>query len=994
MDVNVTALARAFSFIWLLLLTLAQTAWANLPLSPEEQALVDGHQPIQVAVMYDFVPFSYVEGGTHKGFVADLLRLIETKTGAKLRARVGEWGDNLEDLRQKQIDAIADVSFKPERTSFILYTTPYFEIPTVVFTDKRFGNYQGLADLSGKHVGVLRNIFYIRELRKRRDIRISEYDDYETLTRALAFGEIDAAIQNLTSGYHYATQNAYTNIKMAAEFQLDNVGREDLRFGVRTDKPAIQSLLQKGLDSITEAEWGELTNRWVGTRYSELVDRRQTVALSTLEREFVRQNPVIRVHNEDNFEPFSFYEDGQPVGHSVDFIRMLAQRVGLEVEFVSGHSWNDYLEMMRSGQIDVMTNIVQSPDRARYMHFTTPYLRLAQGIFRRQDSAPITSVQALKSRRLVLPEGFYTYEQLTQTEGFRIEPAKDSLEALMRVSTGNDEVTIEIMRVAEHLLQKYGIPGVVGSAPSQVIASAPLSLRLAITQNKPILRQILQKAMDSLTEQEKRQVLQKWTGTGAQASNFIHLTGQELGWMESRAAIRICSTRQRLPYEDLVNSNDKHIGAFAELLDVMRHNAGLSVRLVGVDNFREALGLLKRGECDLISRTPPGFEDPDISLSQPLLDGTLVIATNLDEVYVRSFSQLQPHTLAVITGSHVQLYLERHYPELILQPYADMGAAMNAVAAGQVFGLVDTLPVISRAIVTGHHSDIKISGELESDYPALLATRSDETLLLQIVNKAIQSIGAEQFETVTNRWMQVPILAQPPDYRLITQAALATLFFVALILLWNRKLAQLNARIHESRNQLMTAHEELKIKNRMLEQLSTTDRLTRLKNRLYLERAVEQQLLQAEQYSTYTFSLLLVDIDHFKRINDNFGHDQGDAVLTDFAAILKGDSREQDIIARWGGEEFLIICPDTDLTAATHLAENLLQAIRRHQFAGVGHCTASIGVATWAAGDTYKSLSRRADQALYHAKHNGRDQVSQQRPNTSKPSPTSAMTLD
>ncbi|ULG70426.1 transporter substrate-binding domain-containing diguanylate cyclase [Marinobacterium sediminicola] len=973
-----TLITRALSVTLFLLLSLVQTAWASLALSPEEQSLVDAKQPIHVAVMYDFVPFSYVEDGTHKGFVADLLQLIEAKTGAKLKARVGEWSNNLENLRHKQVDAIADVSFKPERTSFILYTTPYFEIPTVVFTDKQFGDYQGLADLSGKHVGVLRNIFYIRELRKRRDIRISEYDDYESLTRALAFGEIDAAIQNLTSGYHYATQNAYTNIKMAAEFRLDNVGREDLRFGVRTDKPVIQSLLQKGLDSITEAEWSQLTNRWVGTRSSELVDRRQTVALSIKEREFVRQNPVIRVHNEANFEPFSFYEDDQPVGHSVDFIRMLAQRVGLKVEFVSGHSWNDYLEMMRNGQLDVMTNIVHSPERAQYMHFTTPYLRLAQGIFRRQDSAPITSAQQLQSRRLVLPEGFYTYEQLSRKEGFRVEPAKDSLEALMRVSTGTEEVTIEIMRVAEHLLQKYGIPGVAGSAPHQVIAADPLSLRLAITRNKPLLKQILQKAMDSLTEQEKRQVLHKWTGKGAQASNFIHLTGQELGWMESRAAIRVCSTRQRLPYEDMISSNGNHIGVFAELLDIMRHNAGLSVRLVSVANFREALGRLKRGECDLISRTPPGFADPGISLSQPLLEGTLVIATGLDEVYVRNFSQLEPYMLAVVEGSHVQLYLERHHAELKLKPYPDLADAMKAVAAGKVFGLVDTLPVISRAIVTDHHSDIKISGELEADYPALLATRSDDALLLQIVNKAIQSIGTEQFETVTNRWMQAPILAEPPDYRLITQVALATLFVVALILIWNRKLAHLNARIHESRNELMTAHEELKIKNRMLEQLSTTDRLTRLKNRLYLERAFEQQLLQAEQDSTYTFSLLLVDIDHFKRINDGFGHDQGDAVLTDFAAVLKGTSREQDVIARWGGEEFMLICPNTDLRAATELAERLLKALRGHHFAEVGHCTASIGVATWTSGDSYKSLCRRADQALYHAKHSGRDQVSQQ----------------
>ena len=956
---------------------LASPAAANMQLSAEERALIEQQEVIEVAVMYDFVPFSYIENGTHTGFVADLLDLIEARTGAQLKARIGEWGDNLERLRNQQIDAVADISFKPERTSFTLYTTPYFEIPTVVFADKTFGDYHSLADLSGKQVGVLRNIFYLRELSAREDIHVRTYDDYEQLTRALAFGEIDAAIQNLTSGYHYATHNAYTNIKMAGEFSLDTVGREDLRFGVRTDRPAIQSLLQKGLDSITPDEWDTLINRWVGVSATGLAEHRRTVALTPEEREFVKNNPVIRVHNEQNFEPYSFFEDGQPQGHSVDFIRLLAQRAGLEVEFVNGHSWNDYLGMMRTGQLDVMTNIVFSRERANYMLFTTPYLRLAQGIYRRQGSPGINSPKALQASTLALPEGFYTYEQLGRHGGFKIQPARDSLEALMQVSTGTADATIEIMSVAEHLLQKYAVPGVTGSIPHELIAAEPLSLRLAINIDKPLLRQILQKAMDSLSEQEKRQLQHAWTESSTHKSNYIHLTGRELAWLESRAAVRICSVRQRLPYEQLTSGNE-HIGAFADLLDVMRHNAGLSVKLIPVDHFREGLQRLKQGDCDLVSRAPPRLVDEAISLSQPLLEGVLVIATGLDEVYVRNFSQLSTRTLAVVEGSHVQVYLEQHHPELRIRLYPDFSSAMGAVADGHVFGLIGTLPTISRAIVTEHRADIKISGELVPDYPAVLATRSGNQILLQIINKAIQSISTEQYETIGNRWLQAPVLAEPPDYRLITQAALATLLLITLILVWNRKLARLNARIQDSSNQLLAAHEELKVKNRMLEQLSTTDRLTRLKNRLYLERAFEQQLKRAEQILEYGFSLLLVDIDHFKDVNDRYGHECGDAVLTDFAAVLSGNSREQDILARWGGEEFMLICPDTRLEDAVQYAQALLSAVRGHRFSQVGRCTASIGVAAWEPGDCYKTLCRRADQALYQAKRQGRDQVCQQ----------------
>lgn len=969
-----TDILRIFFAFACCLLLVTRTAAADVELTPGEQALTEQGKVIEVAVMYDFVPFSYVEDGQLTGFVADLLKLIEAKTGARLQPRISEWSDSLQRLKNKQIDAIANISFKPERTSYTLYTTPYYEIPTVVFTDKQFGNYESLADLSGKHVGVLKDIFYLKELSTREDIRISTYDDYGKLTRALAFGEIDAAIQNLTSGYHYATKNAYTNIKVAGEFTLDTVGREDLRFGVRSDRPAIQSLLQKGLDSISDQEWNQLINRWVGVSSSDFTERRQTIALTPEEREFVKNNPVIRVHNESNFEPYNFFEDGLPQGHSIDFMRMLAKRAGLEVKFVSGRSWNDYLKMMRRGELDVMTNIVYSDERSQYMLFTKPYLRLAQGIFRRQGTEDLDSIEKLKASRLALPEGFFTYQKLSQESGYNLIPARDPLDALMRISTNEADATIEIMSVAEHLMRKYAVPGIVGSNPHQVMASEPLSLRLAVTTDKPILRHILQKAMDSLSEQEKRQLQSKWTGSGALDSNYLHLSGTELAWMESHAAARICTSRSRLPFEKTTEKGD-HIGAFADLLDVIRHNAGLSVRLVPVDNFSQALAYLKEGACDLVSRAPPSLESTGISLSHPLLQESLVIATGLDEIYVHDISQVRNQTLAVLEGSHVQHHLETVHPELNLRLYPDLSHAMDAIASGQVFGLIDTLPSLSRAIVTEHRSDIKISGELADIYPATLATRSSDKTLLQIVNKAIQSIRPEQYETINNRWLQAPVTAEPPDYRLIIQAALATTLLVLLMLVWNRKLARLNANIRDSRNQLMQAHEELKVKNRMLEQLSTTDRLTRLYNRLYLEKAFEEQLARAEQVNGYSFSLLLVDIDHFKQINDRYGHDRGDAVLTDFAAVLKGSCREQDIIARWGGEEFMLVCPDTRLGDAMAQAKSLLYSIQQHRFAHVGHCTASIGVASWQPGDSYQSLCRRADQALYQAKGQGRNRV-------------------
>ena len=97
------------------------------------------------------------------------------------------------------------------------------------------------------------------------------------------------------------------------------------------------------------------------------------VELTADEQAWIRDNPTIRVHNEMDWPPYNFNVDGEPTGFSIDYMRLLAEQAGLEIEFVSGPSWNDFLNMMRSGDLDVMLNIVDTPGRREFLLFTGPY---------------------------------------------------------------------------------------------------------------------------------------------------------------------------------------------------------------------------------------------------------------------------------------------------------------------------------------------------------------------------------------------------------------------------------------------------------------------------------------------------------------------------------------------------------------------------------------------------------------------------------------------
>lgn len=180
--------------------------------------------------------------------------------------------------------------------------------------------------------------------------------------------------------------------------------------------------------------------------------------------------------------------------------------------------------------------------------------------------------------------------------------------------------------------------------------------------------------------------------------------------------------------------------------------------------------------------------------------------------------------------------------------------------------------------------------------------------------------------------------------------------------------------LKETQNSLTEAHAELTLKSKALEEMIVTDFLTKMFNRQKVERDINIEVSRYERYKR-PFSIILLDIDKFKSINDTYGHNAGDAVLIDLARILKSSVRKIDIPGRWGGEEFLIFCPETDLDGTRVVAENLRQKIESHTFEIDRKVTSSFGVAEYKEGEVTKDFIRRADDALYLAKQNGRNRV-------------------
>ena len=201
--------------------------------------------------------------------------------------------------------------------------------------------------------------------------------------------------------------------------------------------------------------------------------------------------------------------------------------------------------------------------------------------------------------------------------------------------------------------------------------------------------------------------------------------------------------------------------------------------------------------------------------------------------------------------------------------------------------------------------------------------------------------------------------SEPLEKRWEYVYTIATFTIIALLIpiFYGRKLIK----------QQQVLHEEIS-------RIAAEDDLTGLYNRRKINELIHDEIERSERYKK-GFSIIIMDIDFFKRVNDRFGHLAGDQLLKMFSDIMRDTIRHTDTAGRWGGEEFVVLCPETKMDGAMALADKIRQRIESYIFNSFGKQTASFGVACYVDDDSVDSIISRADIALYDAKNSGRNRV-------------------
>ena len=436
----------------------------------------------------------------------------------------------------------------------------------------------------------------------------------------------------------------------------------------------------------------------------------------------------------------------------------------------------------------------------------------------------------------------------------------------------------------------------------------------------------------------------------------IKFTDTEKNYLEQQT-INMCVDPHWMPFEKI--ENEKHIGISADYFKMFKEKFGIDVRLVPTDTWSQSLEFAKQRKCDILSLTmATPIKKEYLNFTEPYLKIPLVIATKTDVPFINDFTSLEGKTVGIPKDYSFVEILKKQHPKLKIIEVENIKDGLDRVTQGELFGYIGALASIGHLFQNDYTGELKIAGKFDASWDLSVGVRNDDPILLNIFQKATKGIDTLSKQKIMNDWVAISY-EKGTDYTLIIKILLAVCVVLAF---------------------LLYRHSILKTANKELELLATTDSMTKLHNRRYFSQATEYMLLLAKRNST-NISTLLLDIDSFKNVNDTYGHKIGDDVIITLASLLKEITRESDIVCRYGGEEFAILLPKTDVDGAQKIANKIRKKVEELTIdledSKTLNFTVSIGVSqvNTLKESSIEAVMSRADKALYEAKETGKNKV-------------------
>ena len=435
----------------------------------------------------------------------------------------------------------------------------------------------------------------------------------------------------------------------------------------------------------------------------------------------------------------------------------------------------------------------------------------------------------------------------------------------------------------------------------------------------------------------------------ANEPTFI-LSDAESAYLKEKKEITMCVDPDWEPFE-VIDKNGNHVGIAADLIALAAERAGLKIKLIQTKTWQETLLFSKEKKCDILSfvnQTPE--REVWLIFTKPILSDPNILITREEHPFIADLHGLDHESVVLPAGTAILERFSKDFPNLRMMSVVSEPDAMQMVSEKKADMTVRSLIVAAYIIKKEGWFNLKISGQPQGYENNLrIGVLKEDTILRDILDKAIALITPIEREAIINKHTGLTI-QEGIRYETILKY-LAFLLLGVFFFMWR--------------------YYVLKQHSAKLLKLSITDKLTGLYNRIKIDDELQKEQKRVLRYKEYASSVMILDIDFFKAVNDTFGHLKGDEILQQVAQLMKNNLRQTDIIGRWGGEEFIIILPNTSVDEAYKVAQKLRITLADT----MKPLTISIGLGAFLANETTDSMLGRIDAALYYCKEHGRNQV-------------------
>ncbi|ABM04412.1 diguanylate cyclase [Psychromonas ingrahamii 37] len=469
------------------------------------------------------------------------------------------------------------------------------------------------------------------------------------------------------------------------------------------------------------------------------------------------------------------------------------------------------------------------------------------------------------------------------------------------------------------------------------------------------------------------------------------LTAEERTYLNQKKQITMCIDPNWLPYEGF-DQQGKHIGLNREFIDIFRKQLPIPIEIVQTSSWSESLQFAEERKCDLLSLAAKTEERTKyLNFTSPYLVTPRVLVTKTHIPFIDNFTNLSNKKIGVPKGYEQEEIIRQDYPNIIIVEVNTIKDGLEKVENGELYGLIGGLDTVGHLLQGRFIGQLKVSGKLDEKMEVGIGVRNDDLLLLQVSEKLVNNLSEEIKQSIINNSSAIKY-KEEFNYKLLWRVLFVVLLLIAFFSYRQWLLTKLNKTLNKKINQKTAALQELneslerRIKERtqkiehskmLLQDVAFKDNLTSIFNRHYLFE-ISPMLLTVSEETQTPLSLLLIDVDHFKKINDTYGHLTGDNILKFIVKNIQAILRADDIFVRFGGEEFIILLPKANLEESVMVAEKLRLSVEQNNYHKNGmdiSITVSIGASQYQHTETLEKLISRADLALYSAKEKGRNQV-------------------